>query len=97
MGNVLAEGWITTEEAQSLTGYAKEHLQRLARQDKVTARKIGDQWVFERRSLEEHKATARPGQNAGACMRQLWLYQGRRRSGKTKQLSAKKKSPYWHR
>jgi|WetSurMetagenome_2_1015567.scaffolds.fasta_scaffold1351521_1 excisionase family DNA binding protein len=61
MTDILAPGWLTTEEAQALTGYTVDHLQRLARGGQVTARKIGDSWLFDRESLTTYQAAARPG------------------------------------
>lgn len=61
---LLPEGWITTEQAQQLTGYNAEHLNRLARQGKIEARKIGAAWVYNRESLMRHKETSRPGRKA---------------------------------
>ena len=61
-GDILPAGWLTTEEAQALTGYGEYHLSRLARSGQVTARKIGGRvWLFERESLTAYKAAARPG------------------------------------
>jgi hypothetical protein len=47
----LADGWITTEEAEALTGYSVAYLRRLASQERVEARKVGRDWVFYRQSL----------------------------------------------
>jgi excisionase family DNA binding protein len=61
-GDILPAGWLTTEEAQDLTGYSIAHLRRLARDRRVNARKLAGQlWLFERASLAEYKATVRPG------------------------------------
>lgn len=61
MSDVLRAGWLTTEEAQALSGYTGDHLSRLARTGQVTAAKLGGRWIFERAGLIAHKATARPG------------------------------------
>lgn len=61
MTDILAPGWLTTEEAQALTGYTVDHLQRLARGGQVTARKIGDAWLFDRENLTAYQRAARPG------------------------------------
>ena len=61
MSDILAPGWVTTEEAQRLTSYTVDHLQRLARGGRVTARKMGDAWLFARESLTAYKATVRTG------------------------------------
>jgi len=61
-GDLLPAGWLTTEEAQTLTGYSIAHLRRLARDGRVTARKLAGQlWLFERESLTAYQATVRPG------------------------------------
>lgn len=60
-GDLLPAGWLTTEEAQKLTGYTVFHLARLARGGQVNARKLGPLWLFERDSLTAYKATVRPG------------------------------------
>ena len=61
-GDLLPAGWLTTEEAQALTGYTGFHLARLARGGQVTAQKLGGRvWLFERESLTAYQATVRPG------------------------------------
>jgi len=61
-GDILPAGWLTREEAQALTGYSENHLTRLARGGRVTARKLAGQlWLFERASLTAYQAAARPG------------------------------------
>jgi len=61
-GDILQAGWLTREEAQALTGYTEDHLTRLARGQKVNARKLAGQiWLFERASLTAYQAAARPG------------------------------------
>lgn len=61
-GDLLPAGWLTTEEAQELTGYTAYHLARLARGKQVSARKLsGKLWLFERESLLTYKAAAKPG------------------------------------
>lgn len=59
MTSDLLEGWLTTAEAQELTGYHAVHLRRLARQKTVTARKVGQAWIFERESLLAWQSLAR--------------------------------------
>ena len=58
---LLLENWLTAAQAQALTGYAIEHLYRLARAGTVEARKLGQMWLFNRESLLAHRARARPG------------------------------------
>jgi len=55
MGEVIAEGWITVDEAESLTGYSVAYLRRLARWGRIGARKVNRFWLIERASLLAHK------------------------------------------
>jgi hypothetical protein len=55
MTGPLAEGWITIEEAEHLTGYCTAYLRRLANQRRVDARKVGRDWVFHRENLLAYK------------------------------------------
>jgi hypothetical protein len=59
--DLLPVGWLTTEEAQALTGYTAFHLARLARGGQVTAQKVGRLWVYNRESLTAYQSAARPG------------------------------------
>jgi excisionase family DNA binding protein len=43
--------WITSREAAELSGYHPEHLRRLIREEKITARKFGIVWQIDRQSL----------------------------------------------
>jgi excisionase family DNA binding protein len=52
----IAAGWITTDEAQALTGYSVAYLRRLANRGDVEARKVGRDWLIWRESLLEYKA-----------------------------------------
>lgn len=61
MVELLPEGWVTTDQAQKLTGYNEDHLYRLIRTGKVDARKLGAMWLFDRESLLAYKASVRPG------------------------------------
>lgn len=51
MANPIAAGWITTDEAASLTGYARAYVRRLARQGQVGASKVAQEWLIEKESL----------------------------------------------
>jgi|WetSurMetagenome_2_1015567.scaffolds.fasta_scaffold78218_2 hypothetical protein len=62
MSGILPAGWLTSVEAEALTGYTLYHLSRLARGGQVNAQKVsGRVWLFERESLMTYQATARPG------------------------------------
>jgi excisionase family DNA binding protein len=50
---MIADGneWLTVREAAKLSGYDPEHVRRLVREGKVTARKISIVWLVDRTSL----------------------------------------------
>lgn len=52
---VIAEGWITTSEAVDATGYASEYLRRLARTNKLRARKFAGRWIYHEPDLVAYK------------------------------------------
>ena len=47
--------WITTTQAEELTGYSRAYLRRLAGQQRVPAQKVGRDWLLHRDSLLAHK------------------------------------------
>lgn len=49
--NPLPEGWLTTGEAETLTGYAQAYLRRLAERNRIVARKVGRDWLLNQDSL----------------------------------------------
>lgn len=51
MTSPVAEGWITTDDAAALTGYARATVRRLVGQGQVEARKVGRDWLVNRESL----------------------------------------------
>ena len=55
MVDPLAAGWLTTDEAEALTGYSIAYLRRLATQGRIAARKIGRDWVIYQESLLGYK------------------------------------------
>ena len=50
------DGWVTTNEGAELTGYSAAYVRMLARTGKITARRIGRDWVVDRKKLLAHKA-----------------------------------------
>lgn len=56
MSEPIADGWMTTDQAARLTGYARVTIWRLARTGRVRARKMGRDWLVEMDSLLAHKA-----------------------------------------
>jgi hypothetical protein len=52
---VLVEGWITTTEAVEVSGYAREYLRRLARNERVASQKLAGRWLFKESSLMQYK------------------------------------------
>jgi hypothetical protein len=51
MPQLIAEGWINTEQAKALTGYAPAYLRRLANHGCVEACKVGRDWLLNQESL----------------------------------------------
>lgn len=51
----IADGWITTDEAQALTGYSVAYLRRLCNRGDVEARKVRRDWLIYRESLLAYK------------------------------------------
>lgn len=49
------EVWITTQDAERLTGYSRAHLRKLALRRCVPAWKLGRDWLLHRESLLAHK------------------------------------------
>jgi excisionase family DNA binding protein len=47
----VADEWITSAEAAELSGYHPEHLRRLVREGRIKARKFGNVWQIDRKSL----------------------------------------------
>ena len=47
--------WITTNQAQALTGYSQAYMRQLARSGGVEARKVGRDWLIHRESLLAYK------------------------------------------
>jgi len=57
MSEVVAEGWITIEEAQALAGYSVAYLRRLARRGRIAAQKVGDDlWLIHRDGLLAYRS-----------------------------------------
>jgi excisionase family DNA binding protein len=52
----IVEGWINTEQAETLTGYAQAYLRRLANQGRIEARKVGRDWLINQESLLTYRA-----------------------------------------
>lgn len=51
MDEPVSERWITTGQAEGLTGYARAYLRRLASAGRVEARKVGRDWLLHREDL----------------------------------------------
>jgi excisionase family DNA binding protein len=52
---ILPEGWLTTGEAETLTGYAQAYLRRLAERKRIVARKVGRDWLLNQESLRAYR------------------------------------------
>ena len=50
--------WITVSDAAKMSGYNEEHITRLIREGKVTAKKFSIVWQVNRNSLEAYIAKA---------------------------------------
>ena len=50
----MAEDWITTAEAVTISGYHQEHIRRLLKQRKIEGRKFGIVWQISRQSLQNY-------------------------------------------
>jgi excisionase family DNA binding protein len=51
----VTEVWITTQDAEKLTGYSRAHLRKLALRRRVPAWKLGRDWLLHRESLMAHQ------------------------------------------
>jgi len=49
------DGWLTTTDAATLTGYTQAHIRTLAQRGRIEARKIGRDWLVSRDSLLAYK------------------------------------------
>ena len=49
----IKDEWITTAEAQQLTGISKEKLSRMARLGECDAKRVGKDWRFPRSKVED--------------------------------------------
>ncbi len=56
MGVKPVEGWLTTNQAAALTGYAPAYIRVLAKQGKVEGFKAGRDWLVSRESVLAYKA-----------------------------------------
>jgi len=48
------DDWITVNEAAKISGYNEEHITRLIREGKITAKKFSIVWQVNRKSLEAY-------------------------------------------
>ena len=59
--NLIAPGWVTTAEAAQIADYTPTRVRQLAKAGRVSARKIGRDWLVKLESLMTYKAGVRPG------------------------------------
>jgi len=52
----IAQGWITTTEAATITGYSIAYTRYLGNQGFIKARKVGRDWLINQESLLAYKA-----------------------------------------
>jgi hypothetical protein len=74
-----SEEWITTPDASRLTGYKRDYLAQLARDNRVVAEKRGRDWWIERESLLAYKAEM---DSLGQKRHDPWRWPGRGRRRK---------------
>lgn len=55
MTEPITAGWVTTEQAEALTGYASAYLRRLANQGRIEAHKVGRDWLINQENLLAYK------------------------------------------
>lgn len=56
MSEPIAPGWITTDQAEQLTGYGAVYIRRLAREGRIPARKVRRDLLVDRDALLAYKA-----------------------------------------
>lgn len=54
----MEDDWITTRDAEELTGYHPEHIRELVREGKVEGRKFGIVWQVNKKSLTQYLENA---------------------------------------
>lgn len=67
----MTDKWLTTQQAAELAGYTGDHIRRLIKTGRVTARKVSIVWLIDRDSLlaylkESEKLGERRGPKPGA-------------------------------
>jgi excisionase family DNA binding protein len=55
MTDPITQGWITTTEAATVTGYKAAYVRYLANQGLIEARKVGRDWLINQESLLAYK------------------------------------------
>ena len=89
MTEPITEGWINTEQAKVLTGYASAYLRRLANQGRVEARKVGRDWLINQESLLTYK---REMDSLGGQRHNPWR-EGLARQGRGRNQPTNKSTP----
>lgn len=57
MDNIKNKNWISTEEAQMVSGYKVEYIRKLAREGKIDSQKVYKTVLISKESLMEYKAS----------------------------------------
>ena len=57
---MVPDGWITVTEAAERTGYSKPWLQKLVKDGRFRARKVGPIWTIHVKALDAFMALDRP-------------------------------------
>jgi excisionase family DNA binding protein len=55
MTEPVGKQWITTTQGRTLTGYSQAYVRQIARDDRITAQKLGRDWLINRESLLAYK------------------------------------------
>ncbi len=50
----MDKDWVTTTQAAELSGYHRDHIRRLIRNDEIEAKKWGRDWMVNRKSLIDY-------------------------------------------
>jgi excisionase family DNA binding protein len=63
--NVIAPGWLTTQQAAVLADYTEAYIRQLAIAGRIKAQKLGRDWLINKEDLLAYKARVRPGRPRG--------------------------------
>ncbi len=62
----MTDKWLTTQQASELSGYTADHIRRLIKTQRITARKVSIVWLVDRDSLLAYlKSAEKMGERRG--------------------------------